>query len=365
MKTRAALFHAVGTPLEVVEIDLAEPRPHEVVVRMAAVGICGTDLHQVKGEFRRPTPMVLGHEGAGVVEEVGDAVTRVRPGDDVVLSWAPVRRVRRLPARAPRDVRSPERRHPERDAPGRVDRDDVPRRDGLPRYRDRVPRGTGGRRRAGCAAARGGRALRPGGAPRLRGAHGRRCGAVRGRGGARRLRARDRGGRCRAVRRPGRADRGCRDDRRVRSRGGQAGCRARRGSHARRCPGRAPRRDAGRAPRRRRLRLRRGGVPRHDHDGAPLHAGRRHRRDRRPAAPGGAARPRPLRADPEGEEAHRDVVRIGGPGGRSPGDAGARPRGQARPRLLARAVVSTRASRRGGAGEPGRRVRRVLVLPDA
>ncbi len=89
MKTRAALFHAVGTPLEVAEIDLAEPRPHEVVVRMVAVGICGTDLHQVKGEFRRPTPMVLGHEGAGVVEEVGDAVTRVRPGDDVVLSWAP------------------------------------------------------------------------------------------------------------------------------------------------------------------------------------------------------------------------------------------------------------------------------------
>ena len=89
MKTRAALFHAVGRPLEVVEIDLADPRPDEVVVRMAAVGICGTDLHQVKGEFRRPTPMVLGHEGAGVVEAVGDAVTRVRPGDDVVLSWAP------------------------------------------------------------------------------------------------------------------------------------------------------------------------------------------------------------------------------------------------------------------------------------
>ena len=89
MKTRAALFHAVGEPLEVVELDLDDPRPHEVVVRMAAVGICGTDLHQVKGEFRRPTPMVLGHEGAGVVEEVGDAVTSLRPGDEVVLSWAP------------------------------------------------------------------------------------------------------------------------------------------------------------------------------------------------------------------------------------------------------------------------------------
>ena len=56
MKTRAALFHAAGRPLEVVEIDLEEPRPDEVVVRMHAVGICGTDLHQVKGEFRRPTP---------------------------------------------------------------------------------------------------------------------------------------------------------------------------------------------------------------------------------------------------------------------------------------------------------------------
>jgi len=56
---------------------------------MAAVGICGTDLHQVKGEFQRPTPMVLGHEGAGVVEAVGSAVTGLAPGDEVVLSWAP------------------------------------------------------------------------------------------------------------------------------------------------------------------------------------------------------------------------------------------------------------------------------------
>ncbi len=89
MKTRAALFHAVGEPFEVAEIDLADPGPNDVVVRMAAVGICGTDLHQVKGEFRRPTPMVLGHEGAGVIEAVGEAVTKVAPGDEVVLSWAP------------------------------------------------------------------------------------------------------------------------------------------------------------------------------------------------------------------------------------------------------------------------------------
>ena len=56
---------------------------------MAAVGICGTDLHSVRGDWLRPTPIVLGHEGAGVVEQVGAAVTRVAPGDEVVLSWAP------------------------------------------------------------------------------------------------------------------------------------------------------------------------------------------------------------------------------------------------------------------------------------
>jgi Zn-dependent alcohol dehydrogenase len=89
LKARAALFREVGRPLEVAEIDLDEPGPRDVVVRMAAVGICGTDLHQVKGEFRRPTPMVLGHEGAGVVEAVGADVTTVAPGDEVVLSWAP------------------------------------------------------------------------------------------------------------------------------------------------------------------------------------------------------------------------------------------------------------------------------------
>ena len=58
-------------------------------MRMAAVGICGTELHSIRGEWERPTPSVLGHEGAGVVEAVGDAVTLVRPGDEVVLSWAP------------------------------------------------------------------------------------------------------------------------------------------------------------------------------------------------------------------------------------------------------------------------------------
>jgi S-(hydroxymethyl)glutathione dehydrogenase/alcohol dehydrogenase len=89
VKSRAAVFHEAGRPFEVTEIELDEPRAGEVLVRMAAIGICGTDLHMVKGEWQRPTPMVLGHEGAGIVEAVGDDVEGVGVGDAVVLSWAP------------------------------------------------------------------------------------------------------------------------------------------------------------------------------------------------------------------------------------------------------------------------------------
>ena len=88
MKARAAVFLGVGRPFEVDEIDVDEPGGHGVVVAIKAVGICGTDLHSIRGDWTRPTPMVLGHEGAGVVEAVGAGVTRVAPGDEVVLSWA-------------------------------------------------------------------------------------------------------------------------------------------------------------------------------------------------------------------------------------------------------------------------------------
>jgi S-(hydroxymethyl)glutathione dehydrogenase / alcohol dehydrogenase len=88
MRTRAAVMHEPGA-LVVEEIDMEEPLPGEVVVAMSAVGVCGTDLHSYKGEWDRPTPIVLGHEGAGIVEAVGSDVTALRPGDRVVLSWAP------------------------------------------------------------------------------------------------------------------------------------------------------------------------------------------------------------------------------------------------------------------------------------
>ena len=89
MRTRAALFWEPGRPLEVTDVELEDPGPAEAVVRMAAVGICGSDLHVVRGEWPRPVPMILGHEGSGVVESVGESVEGLAPGDRVVLSWAP------------------------------------------------------------------------------------------------------------------------------------------------------------------------------------------------------------------------------------------------------------------------------------
>ena len=88
MRMRAAVMHEPGA-LVVEELDVEEPLPGEVVVRMSAVGVCGTDLHSYKGEWDRPTPIVLGHEGAGLVEAVGSEVEGLSEGDRVVLSWAP------------------------------------------------------------------------------------------------------------------------------------------------------------------------------------------------------------------------------------------------------------------------------------
>jgi S-(hydroxymethyl)glutathione dehydrogenase/alcohol dehydrogenase len=88
MKTRAAVMFEPGR-LDLRELELEELQPGEVLVRMSAVGVCGTDLHSYKGEWDRPTPIVLGHEGAGVVEDVGADVEGVHAGDRVVLSWAP------------------------------------------------------------------------------------------------------------------------------------------------------------------------------------------------------------------------------------------------------------------------------------
>ena len=86
---RAAVLFEENKPLEVVEVDLADPGPGEVRVRLAATGLCASDWHTMTGAIPSPTPSVLGHEGAGVVVSVGQGVRRVAPGDHVVLSWVP------------------------------------------------------------------------------------------------------------------------------------------------------------------------------------------------------------------------------------------------------------------------------------
>ena len=89
MKTRAAVLHAPGEPIRVEEVELDEPKEHEVLVRMVAAGICHSDYHIVVGDLPAYLPIALGHEGAGIVEKVGPNVTNCKPGDHVVLTFIP------------------------------------------------------------------------------------------------------------------------------------------------------------------------------------------------------------------------------------------------------------------------------------
>jgi S-(hydroxymethyl)glutathione dehydrogenase/alcohol dehydrogenase len=90
MKIRAAVLESFGAPLEVQELDLAEPKAGEVLVRLVACGICHTDLYTASGaDPSGYSPTVLGHEGAGVVERVGEGVSSVQPGDHVVTLFSP------------------------------------------------------------------------------------------------------------------------------------------------------------------------------------------------------------------------------------------------------------------------------------
>src|SRR3954454_19022243 len=90
MKMRAAVLEEFGQPLHIAEGDLAEPRAGEVLVRLEACGVCHTDLYTASGaDPSGYVPCVLGHEGAGVVEAIGEGVSLVRPGDHVVTLFAP------------------------------------------------------------------------------------------------------------------------------------------------------------------------------------------------------------------------------------------------------------------------------------
>ena len=87
MKARAAVLFEVGKGLELCEVDVAAPKAGEVLVRMAAGGVCHSDLHVMTGHLGAPLPAVLGHEGSGVVADVGPGVTSVKAGDHVLPLW--------------------------------------------------------------------------------------------------------------------------------------------------------------------------------------------------------------------------------------------------------------------------------------
>ncbi|HEY6576314.1 MAG TPA: alcohol dehydrogenase catalytic domain-containing protein, partial [Mycobacterium sp.] len=87
MTERAAILREIGRPLELDDIELAPIAPDQVRVRIAASGVCHSDLSQATGVLPAGTPCVLGHEGAGVVEAIGAEVQHVKPGDHVVIAW--------------------------------------------------------------------------------------------------------------------------------------------------------------------------------------------------------------------------------------------------------------------------------------
>ena len=89
MKVKAAVLFKPESRFEIRELDLQPPKSGEVLVRIAAAGVCHSDWHLVTGATKHPMPLVAGHEGAGVVEAIGEGVSGVKPGDHVVLNWTP------------------------------------------------------------------------------------------------------------------------------------------------------------------------------------------------------------------------------------------------------------------------------------
>src|SRR5437773_11732625 len=89
MKATAAVLYEVKKPLVIEEVELLEPRAHEVLVKWAANGVCHSDYHVMNGDVPHPLPVVLGHEAAGVVLSVGPFVESVKPGDHVCSSYIP------------------------------------------------------------------------------------------------------------------------------------------------------------------------------------------------------------------------------------------------------------------------------------
>jgi Zn-dependent alcohol dehydrogenase len=86
---RAAVVYQKDQPMKVEEVVLRPIGEHEVLVRVKACGVCHSDLSALNEFFACPTPVILGHEAAGIVESVGASVTGIVPGDHVVAAWSP------------------------------------------------------------------------------------------------------------------------------------------------------------------------------------------------------------------------------------------------------------------------------------
>jgi S-(hydroxymethyl)glutathione dehydrogenase/alcohol dehydrogenase len=86
---RAAVLREVGKPMQIENVTIADPKPGEALVRIVGTGVCHSDYHVIKGEWASQFPIVLGHEASGIVEAIGEGVTQAKPGDHVVLSFAP------------------------------------------------------------------------------------------------------------------------------------------------------------------------------------------------------------------------------------------------------------------------------------
>jgi S-(hydroxymethyl)glutathione dehydrogenase / alcohol dehydrogenase len=84
VQMKAAVLREVGKPLQIEDVQIGKPGPHEVLIRTAAAGVCHSDLHFMEGKYPFPLPAVLGHESAGVVEQVGSEVRTVKVGDHVI-----------------------------------------------------------------------------------------------------------------------------------------------------------------------------------------------------------------------------------------------------------------------------------------
>ncbi|MCY1159869.1 MAG: alcohol dehydrogenase, partial [Citricoccus sp.] len=87
LPARAAVHPGSGQEMTLTRVEVAAPGPGQVRVRLRASGVCGSDRHVLDGDWTLPSPTVMGHEGAGVVESVGPGVTELQAGDHVVLTW--------------------------------------------------------------------------------------------------------------------------------------------------------------------------------------------------------------------------------------------------------------------------------------